>query len=140
MNNPKWKNRTDDDLAGSPELFTTNLLLMRAIENATDAVEIKNQSDQITVQFHDTERDSQPETLTEASSAWKNIRKRLEHFTEWDSVDSQTGQLKPNIPTADTVTSMDVAFTDDTIQINFNYSDESSDEDNTDSTSFKKAQ
>lgn len=122
MQNPQWNNRTPDELTGSPELFATNLLLVRAIENSIDSIEIKKEPDAVTVQLISSETDYDRETLTEKMNIWSKIKDRFKSITEFESDSSKKGTLEPNIPIDEQeLESMKITYHDESIVIDLNY-------------------
>lgn len=107
-----------DNLVGSPELFATNLLLVRAIEHDMNRVTIRRTDEGIRVQNHHDDQQYDPEILTEDLSKWTEIRDRFEAMTEFD--DDRSGTLKPSTPAVDNIDHIGVEYPDEeTIEIYF---------------------
>ncbi|MFB6345056.1 MAG: hypothetical protein ABEK50_04690 [bacterium] len=119
MPDPTEPPREPDSLAGSPELFATNLLLVRAIENQIDRIEITRSSSEITVQLLKDEHEYEQETLTETTSSWSDIVDRFKEQTTFEDDDS--GELKPSIPAAETIRQISVTYEDTKITLTFDY-------------------
>lgn len=121
MKNPQWEGRTPDELTGSPELFATNLLLVRAIDNQINRIIIEKLSAEIIVQLHHPDKDYEEETLTEDTSTWSDIRERFKDITEFDDSAKNKGILKPKIPASKTLDRLEVQYDTDTIDINLHF-------------------
>lgn len=114
--------REPDSLAGSPELFATNLLLVRAIDNEIDRILIERSPGEITVQLVDESRDYDPETLTEDLDHWDAIVERFQDYTRPDKDASGEGTiLEPNIPAADNVEEIRIKMSDNQLDIVFDH-------------------
>lgn len=118
MVTPNEPPRDPDSLAGSPELFATNLLLVRAIENEIDRITIERTSSEITVQLIKEDTDYDPETLTERTDKWNDIVERFRDHTRPDETDGGWGiVLEPNIPAADSVEDFRIEIDENRIEI-----------------------
>lgn len=115
--------RQQDPLVGSPELFATNLLLVRAIEQGMSEIHIENHEDHVQVQNIHPDRQYPSETLTEKAGQWEKIHKRFQNMTEFDDNDSQ-GRLKPNTPAQKQVNRIIARYPEpDRIELCFFYPD-----------------
>lgn len=122
MKNPQWQDRDGDDLTGSPELFATNLLLVRAMDNRLSRIEVNRHEDRVGVQLFSSERDYEEETLTEQLDTWPKIVDRFEEITDFEEP-GETGRLNPTIPVDDAVTAMKVRYDEGQITLSFTYED-----------------
>lgn len=120
MKNPQWQDRDGDDLTGSPELFATNLLLVRAMDNRLNRIEVNRHDDRVGVQLFSSDRDYEEETLTENLDAWAKIVDRFEGITDFEEP-GETGRLIPTIPVDDAVEEMKVNYDDGLIAVTFEY-------------------
>lgn len=125
MKNPQWNDRESDDLTGSPELFATNLLLVRAIDNSVESVTMTKETDRIAVQLFAEDRDYEPETLTEDTDQWSTIKSRFQAMTNFDENDENEGTLEPNLPKSGKVSSIRVSYGDGNLVLDFHYSGDS---------------
>lgn len=121
MVTPSEPPRDPDSLAGSPELFATNLLLVRAIDNEIERITIDRAPDEITVQLIKEGQDYDPETLTERTDKWDDIVERFREHTVSGEADAWGTVLEPNIPAADTVEEIRIQFEEDCIELRFNH-------------------
>ena len=119
MQNPQWQDRSPDDLTGSPELFATNLLLVRAMDQELDRIEIARHDDSIGVTLVASDRDYEEETLTEETDNWSKIVERFQTMTEFET--DEYGSLQPSIPVQDPVDEMEIHYEDDQITVSFHY-------------------
>jgi len=119
MENPQWQNRSTDDLTGSPELFASNLLLVRAMDQQLDKINITRHDDAIGVTMYSSDREYDEETLTERTEKWTQIVDRFESMTDFE--DDRKGILDPSIPVHDPVKEMTVRYEDNQITISFRY-------------------
>lgn len=118
MDRPDQPPRDPDSLAGSPELFATNLLLVRAIENEIERITIDRSSSEITVQLMKADQDYEPETLTEQTEKWGDIVERFRgHTLSGASEEGWGSVLEPNIPAANSVDELRIQFGNDRIEL-----------------------
>lgn len=111
----------DDDLTGSPELFASNLLIVRAIEHGMDQVTIQLEDGAVAVQNHHPEQDYDKEILTENTEIWADIRERFQDMTEFEERNDR-GLLSSNIPATGRTEKITVAYPNEqTIEISFHY-------------------
>lgn len=108
MDNPTWQDRTPDELAGTPELFATNLVLVEAIKNKLQRLIIKRHPDRVTVTLVNRSGETRQETLTESPDRWSKIRERFQSMTE--SHENKPSLLRTNIPAADAITEMRIQY------------------------------
>lgn len=101
--------REQDPLVGSPELFATNLLLVRAIEQGMTEIQIRNHGDHVEVQNIHPKREYPSETLTEEPDRWEKIRQRFRDMTEFEEND-QEGLLKPSTPAQNQVDRIEASY------------------------------
>lgn len=122
MSTPDESPREPDSLAGSPELFATNLLLVRAIDNRIERITMERTGDAILVQLFEAEREHEPETLTEDTGKWDSIVERFEDYTRPEKEASGEGTvLEPNIPSAENVDEIRIQFTSNQLEITFDH-------------------
>jgi len=115
--------REQDPLVGSPELFATNLLLVRAIEQGISEIHIENRDDQVQVQNIHPNREYPSETLTEEPGQWEKIHRRFREMTDFDKTDSH-GRLKPNTPAQKQVDRIEARYPEPSrIELSFFYPD-----------------
>lgn len=108
-----------DPLAGSPELFATNLLLTRCIENRMVAAHLRRENG-VHVHLEGPEGTLEEETLTEEDSRWSDVRDRFREMTNFD--EEQSGELELTTPAAGQVKTVRVSYPDpDTIHVRFDY-------------------
>lgn len=122
MKNPQWQDREGDDLTGSAELFATNLLLVRAMDNRLDKIEVTRHEDRIGVQLYSSDRDYEEETLTENLDTWPKIVDRFEELTDFEEP-GETGRLNPTIPVDDAVDEMRIDYDEEQLTVTFEYGD-----------------
>ncbi len=123
MKNPQWQNRETDELAGSPELFATNLLMVRALENSLKRIEIRNQDNEITVQLFADDNDYERETLTEDTGKWTDILDRFREITDFYDDGTDHGELQPNLPNTYSYETIEATYEDSKLTITFQYED-----------------
>lgn len=112
-----------DDLTGSPELFATNLLVVRAIEHDMNAVTLRKGDGEITVKNQHDDREYEKETLTEDVTMWTDIKERFQSMTEFGE-DQTSGTLSAKTPATERVESIAIAYPDEeTIKLTFHYPD-----------------
>lgn len=119
MQNPQWQDRSPDDLTGSPELFASNLLLVRAMDQQLDKIEIARHEDSIGVTLFSSERNYDEETLTERTEKWTSIVDRFQSMTNFEN--ETDGILEPSIPVRDPVDEITVRYENGQITISFGY-------------------
>ncbi|MFB6344301.1 MAG: hypothetical protein ABEK50_00810 [bacterium] len=120
MDNPTWNDREQDPLVGSPELFVSNLVLVRAIENGLTKIEITREEDGITVQNEKDGEGYDRETLTDDPNKWKDIVERFKSMTE--SGDEGEKYLKPKTPATGKVDTIRIEYSDsETIVLTLTY-------------------
>lgn len=111
-----------DPLSGSPELFATNLLISRCIENRMDGVRLRRTEEGVRVYLEHPDRDHDEETLTDDPSRWEDVRDRFRSLTE--PRPEGADELCPRTPAAEQVQSIRVEYPDpETIQLRFDYPD-----------------
>lgn len=122
MDNPTWDNRTPDELAGSPELFASNLVIVEAIEKNLRGLELIRGTDAVTVIMHYPSGKDVEETLTEDPGRWEQVTERFRSMTEFET--ERKGVLKPQTPVREKLEAISIEFHDDeTISIRFRYPD-----------------
>jgi hypothetical protein len=110
-----------DDLTGSPELFASNLLIVRAIEHGMTGVTIRRENDGIIVQNEHPDREYDKETLTEDTGIWSDIVERFRSMTV-EREDASTDRLKPKTPATEQVESIEIRYPDEeTIELTFQH-------------------
>jgi len=111
-----------DELTGSPELFASNLLVVRAIEHEMNSVVIRRTDEKVLVQNIHDERNYEEETLTEQLEKWSEIQERFQSMTTFSDDNSNTGELTPNTPATRSVDRIEISYPDDsTIKLTFHY-------------------
>ncbi len=122
MDNPTWEDRTPDELAGTPELFASNLVIVEAIEKNLRGLELIREPEGVTVIMHYPSGKEVEETLTENPENWERVTERFRSITEFDS--DRKGELKPQTPARDKLDAITIEYhEDDTISIRFRYPD-----------------
>ncbi len=119
MQNPQWQERSADNLTGSPELFASNLLLVRAMDQQLNKIEIRRHNDAIGVLLYSSDREYDEETLTEQTEKWSPIVERFESLTNFNN--DREGILEPSIPVQDPVEKMTIRYDQNEIIISFHY-------------------
>lgn len=115
-----FENRSPDDLTGSPELFATNLLIARGIENDLDIIRIEKKSAEISVTLESDQDHFDPETLTEDTTSWSDIQERFKSMTSFDdSSDASSGTLEPKTPLSERIKSIKINFSSNLITLKF---------------------
>lgn len=118
MDNPNFSDRSPDPLAGSPEQFATNLLIVNAIEQGLNAIELERTNTEVIVKLYNDERQYEAETLTEYPERWSDIRDKFREKTEFSN-NEQSGIFKPSIPATNSVDEIPIEFKNNAIEITF---------------------
>ncbi len=109
-----------DPLSGSPELFATNLLITRCIENGMHGVRLRRTGEGVTVRLEHPDREHEEETLTDDPARWEDVRDRFRALTEPrpDGPD----ELCPRTPAAERVRRITIEYPDeDTVHLRLEY-------------------
>lgn len=110
-----------DPLTGSPELFATNLLLTRCIENRMKAAHFRRDNG-VHVKLEGPDETLEEETLTETDARWSDVRDRFRTMTNFEQ--EQTGELNLTTPAARQIDTIRISYPDpDTIHVRFHYPD-----------------
>lgn len=97
---------TGDSLTGKPELFATNLLLKRALDQRVHSITFRHEGNRVEVQLEHPEEDLEAETLSEEPETWDRVIDRLRDHTE-------SGEFQPQFPGPDELDSIQFEMPDD---------------------------
>lgn len=94
---------TGDPLTGKPELFATNLLLKRALEQGVERIVFRREGNRVIVRLHHPDREYEPETLSEQPDTWDRLTERLTGL-----IDEESGEFQPGFPPPESVRSIEL--------------------------------